>query len=85
MSNLVKVRARLGINQSELAKRAGQTRAAVCYIEKSTMNASQAEKYAKALGCNRFEVIGLDVLKIIPETAEEKRILLDLIDKIEVK
>jgi len=85
MNNLEKVRARLGITQSELAKRTGMTRAAICYIEGHPMNAHQAEVCSSVLGCNRFEVIGLDALKMVPQTAEEKRILLDLIEKIKVK
>lgn len=84
MNNLEKIRGSKGLTQDKLGKMAGVTRAAVCSIEKSKMNGEQAVLYGKLLEVNPFELIGTDVLRLMPKTQEDKEVLMRVIDSIKV-
>lgn len=81
MSNLTKIRGKHGLSQEELGAKIGLTRAGMSYLEKTSLNARQAIKIAEVLHENVFELLGEDILKIKPQTEEDKRYLINLIER----
>ena len=47
--------------------------------EKNTISFKTAQKCAKILNENVFNILGTDALKVLPQTEEEKEILIELI------
>lgn len=84
MNNLRKYRAEKGLTLEELGAKIGTTRQRAFSCEKH-LSVNIAKKCAIILDENVFEILGTDVLKILPKTQEEKDSLLEAIAKIEVK
>lgn len=78
-NNLVKYRGKHGFTQEKLGEKLGVTKATISYIEKNRLSAKQAQKCAKILNENVFNILGLDVFKIVPKTEEDKNILIETI------
>ena len=78
-NNLVKYRSKHGFTQEKLGEKLGVTKATISYIEKNRLSAKQAQKCAKILNENVFNILGLDAFKIIPKTEEDKNILIETI------
>ena len=79
MSNLTKIRGKHGLTQTELGKVLGISRAGMSYIEKAPLSAKNAQKVAAILGENVFTILGEDVLKLKPQTEEDKQALIEII------
>lgn len=78
-NNIAKLRGMKGLSQPELGNKIGVTRASVSYTEKHHLSVHKAKIYAEALGTDVFTVLGKDVLKIIPQTEEEKQAVIKAI------
>ena len=78
-NKLVKYRGKHGLTQAELGEKLGVTKATISYIEKNRLSAKQAQKCAEVLNENVFNILGLDALKIVPKTEEDKNILIETI------
>ena len=82
MNNLTKYRVQKGLTQEQLGKEVGVTRAAICFCEKNSFSLPVARKCAEVLEVNLFELLGTDVLKIIPTTEADKKALIKIIEEL---
>ena len=83
MGNNIKfLRVKHGYTQKELGEKIGMHAHAVGYAENHKCTPKLAKTVAKVLDENIFEVMGSDVLKIMPTTQEEKAILVKIIEKL---
>ena len=78
-NNLAKYRGKHGLTQTQLGEMLGMTKAGVSHFEKNTISFKTAQKCAKILNENVFNILGTDALKVLPQTEEEKEILIELI------
>lgn len=78
-NNLEKIRGKYGMSQGELAKKIGVTRQGIFYSEQNKISMSLAKKIADVLGENVFNILGTDALVALPETEEDKEILIEMI------
>lgn len=81
-NNLAKIRGKHQITQTELAKKIGVTKQGLCFNEKGKCSVAIAEKVANYLGENIFSVLGTDSLVTLPLTAEDKAILIGIIEEL---
>lgn len=81
-NKLALYRGKHGITQEQLGAELGISKAGVCYLEKNKISPETAEKCAKILGENTFAILGSDVLRKLPETEEDKAILIELINSL---
>ena len=84
MNNLAKLRGKHGLKQKELGTKLKVSKEAVSYMEKHRIGQRSAKKCADLLQENVFEIMGADVLKILPKTEEDKEILIRIIKELEV-
>jgi len=71
-NNLAKIRGKHQLTQSELANALGVTKQGVCFNETGKCSIGMAQKTAKYLNENVFEILGTDVFVKIPETKEDR-------------
>ena len=81
-NNIIKLRGKHGMLQSELAERVGITRQAMNLNELKKVSVPVAIKVAEVLGENLFDVLGTDVLRVLPTTKQDKKTLIEIIKKI---
>ena len=70
------------MTQKALATKAGVAIHALGYAENHTCGVDMGTKIAESLGENVFNVMGSDVLKILPKTDEDKEILIKVIKEL---
>ena len=78
-NNLAKFRGKHGLTQEQLGEKLGISKAGVSHLEKNKICPETAQKCADILGENVFDILGTDALKAIPQTEEDKNILIDII------
>ena len=78
-NNLARYRGKHNLTQEQLGEQLGISKAGVCHLEKNNIASRTAKKCAEILGENVFDVMGSDVLKIVPKTEEDKEILINVI------
>lgn len=81
-NNIAFIRVKHGLTQKEFGERIGMATHAVSYAENHKCTPKLAKKIAEVLGENACEVMGSDILKIIPKTEEEKEIIIEMIRKL---
>lgn len=83
MNRLAKERGLKGMTQGELGEKLGGiTKAAVSFAEKNHISVNMAKNCAEILGVNMFSILGTDALKAIPQTEEDKEILINIIKEL---
>lgn len=70
MNNLKRIRGEMCLTQDEFAKKLGTTRELVTYYEKK-LSVAKAIEIANKLKCNVFDLLGTDVLKVMPTTKQD--------------
>lgn len=78
-NNIAYLRIKHGLTQREFGKRIGMATHAVGYAEHHRCSVKLAKATAAILGENPFKVLGSDVLKMLPQTEEDKAILIEII------
>ena len=78
-NNIAFYRVKHGLTQKEFATLVGMHTHAVGYAENHHCSAKLARDAAMVLGENVFDVLGSDVLKILPNTEEDKQIIINMI------
>lgn len=81
-NNLAYLRIQHGLTQKELATRVGIATHAIGYSENHNCTVKLAEKASVVLGENIFNILGPDVLKVLPRNDEEKEILIKMIKEL---
>ena len=81
-NNLAKYRGKHGLTQEQLGARLGITKAAISAIEKNKLCGKTAVRCSEILGENPFALMGTDVLKMLPQTEEDKKILIEIIQSL---
>ena len=82
MNNIALLRIKHGLTQREIADKTGMHTHAVGYAEHHKCSTKLAKQIAGILGENPFNVIGSDVLKMLPKTDEDKEILIKMIKEL---
>lgn len=78
-NNLAKFRGKHGLTQEQLGEKLGISKAGVSHWEKNKICYESAKKCADLFGENVFAILGTDALRVIPETEEDKEILIEVI------
>ena len=81
-SNIAFYRIKHGLTQKEFGEKIGMAVHAVGYAEHHRCSVELAEKAALALGENAFDILGSDVLKLLPKNEEDKEILINMIKEL---
>ena len=81
-NNLAFLRIKHGLTQKEFGEKVGMATHAVGYSENHRCSVELAEKTAITLGVNIFEILGSDVLRVLPKTEEDKAILIKMIKEL---
>lgn len=81
-NNLAKFRGKHGLTQEQLGEKLGISKAGVSHLEKNKICPETAQKCADILGENVFAILGTDALKAIPQSDEDKRILIETINNL---
>lgn len=79
MNNIAFYRAKHGLTQREFAEKTGMHIHAVGYAENHRCSVKLAKQTSEILGENMFDILGSDVLKVLPKTEEDKEILINMI------
>ncbi len=79
MNNLAFFRVKHGLTQKEFGEMVGMHVHAVGYAENHHCTVKLAKQIAEAFGENVFDILGADVLKVLPKTEEEKQIIINMI------
>ena len=80
-NNLAKFRGKHGLTQEQLGEKLGISKAGVSHLEKNNLCPKTAKKIAQIFDENVFALLGTDVLKEIPKTEEDKKALIETIEK----
>lgn len=83
-NNLAKIRGKHGLTQTQLAKALGVTKQGICFNETGKLSIGLARKVSEYLGEDIFELLGSDVLVIVPETETQRDYLVNLIKDLPV-
>jgi len=78
MNNLKHYRASRNVTQLDLAQRCGVSRTSIFNAENGKLSLDLAEKCSKALGVNRYVLLGLDAVVGKPHQDELKLIVEEL-------
>ena len=78
-NNLAFYRAKKGLNQRELGDKLGLNDATVSLAEHNKLPVKTALKCSEILDVNVFTLLGTDVLRLVPETEEDKKALIEVI------
>ena len=79
MNNIAFYRVKHGLTQREFGEMVGMHVHAVGYAEHHSCSVKLAKQAAEILGENLFDILGTDVLKVLPKTEEEKQIVIEMI------
>lgn len=82
MNNLAKYRGKHGLTQAEMAEKLKITKSGVCFFERNTISLKTAKKCAEILNENIFDILGTDSLVVLPQTEEDKQILIKMIKEL---
>ena len=83
-NNLAKIRGKHGLTQTQLAEALGVTKQGVCFNEIGKLSIGLARKASEYLGEDIFELLGSDVLVVLPETETQRDYLVNLIKNLPV-
>lgn len=81
-NNIAFYRIKHGLTQKAFGEKIGMATHAVGYSENHRCSVALAKKTAIALGENPFNVLGSDVLRLLPTTEEDKEILIKMIKEL---
>lgn len=81
MNAIQKLRIEHLFTLEEMAKKLGTTRQTVSNLEKKA-TPKMVKKCSKIFNENVFKLFGSDVLKILPKTEEDKKILIEIIQNL---
>ena len=81
-NNIAYYRIKHGLTQKAFGEKVGMATHAVGYAENHRCSVELAKKTAVALGENAFDILGSDVLRLLPKTEEEKEILIKIIKEL---
>ena len=81
-NNLATLRIKHGLTQKAFGEKVGMATHAVGYSENHRCSVDLAQKTSTVLGENVFEVLGSDVLRVLPQTEEDKQILIKMIKEL---
>ena len=81
-NNVKKLRCKHGLSQIQLAAKCGMTKQNLHILENGHLNVKKAKVIAEQLGENVFVVLGTDALLAVPETEEDKAILIEIIKEL---
>ena len=81
-NNIAFYRIQHGLTQKEFGEKIGMATHAVGYAENHSCTVKLAKETAALLDENPFRILGTDVLKLIPQTEEDKEILIKMIKEI---
>lgn len=82
MNNLAKIRGKHGLSSGELAKNLGVTKQAVSAAENHTISVELAKKASAYLNESIIDIMGVEMLKVVPQTQEDKEKLINLINSL---
>ena len=82
MNNIAFYRAKHGLTQKEFGEMVSMHVHAVGYAEHHTCSVKLAKQTAEILGENIFDIMGTDILKVLPKTEEEKQIIINMIKEL---
>ena len=82
MNNLKKIRGKHELSLAQLSKALGMTKEGLRHNEDKTLSVKTALKAAEYLGENVFEILGSDVLTLIPFEEEDKEIVIKMIKEL---
>ena len=83
-NNLRFYRLKHGLNLHDLGEKVGCNHNNIIAQEHSRLTAKRALIYANALGENVFDILGEDVLVLLPKTQTEKDKILSIVSNIKV-
>ena len=83
-NNIAHLRVEHGLTQKAFGEKVGMATHAVGYSENHRCSVALAKKTAIALGENPFKVLGSDVLRLLPQTEEDREILIDMIKNLKI-
>lgn len=81
-NNLAKIRGKHQLTQTQLAEALGVTKQGICFNEVGKLSVGLAKKASAYLNEDVFELLGTDVLVLVPETEAQKEYLINLIKKL---
>lgn len=81
-NNIAYYRIKHGLTQKAFGQKVGMATHAVGYAEHHRCGVKLAQKTAVALGENVFDILGSDVLRVLPKTEEEKEIVIKMIKEL---
>lgn len=82
MNNLLRIRIDRNLTQQDLADLLGMTKSNVCYMETHELTFRSAERIAKILKVNVFEIMGEDIFKSTPKTSEDIVVLEKVLEEL---
>ena len=85
MKSIIKYRGKLGMTQKQLADKIGISRVRVVYLESDEcrkLTNEIEEKLCNVFQINKFELLGIDNLRHIPETKEEALYEIELLKEL---
>ena len=78
-NNLTKIRGKHQLTITDLASRLNVTKQAISLNEKGRCTVSMAKAVGECLNESPVEILGLDNLRLLPQTEEEKEYMINLI------
>ena len=78
-NNLAFYRAKKGLNQRDLGDKLGLNDATISLAEHSKLPVKTAIRASEILDVNVFTLLGTDVLRLVPQTEEDKKALIEVI------
>ncbi len=82
MNNIAFYRTKHGLTQKEFGEMVGMHVHAVGYAEHHACSVKLAKQTAEILRENIFDIMGTDILKVLPKTEEEKQIIINMIKEL---
>lgn len=83
-NNLAKIRGKHQLTQTELAAKLGVSKQGLCFNETGKLSVGLARKASACLGEDIFELLGTDVLVLLPKTESQQNYLINLIKSLPV-
>ena len=81
-NNIAFYRINHGMTQKEFGEKVGMATHAVGYSENHRCSVDLALKAGQIFGENPFDILGSDVLRLLPKTEEDKEILIKMIKEL---
>lgn len=83
--NITEMRIKKNMSILDIANALGISKQRMYYIRKRPLTYEMAVKISKILECNVIDLMGADILKVLPKNEKEKQKVLDIVNGIEVK